>query len=86
MMGVLAVVGRWTLNGTQRDLINTGFNFISPSHHTPPNPQGLRYVEEKSQANASNVTLQIQNPGGRGFWGFLLSEFCLGDTKLSKLV
>ena len=62
MMGVLAVVGRWTLNGTQRDLINTGFNFIPP-HHTP---QG--YEVEKSQTNASNVTLHMQNYGG-GFFG-----------------
>ena len=42
------------LNGTQRDLINTGFNFISP-HHAP---QGLSYMQKrKSQTNASSVTL-----------------------------
>ena len=49
MMGVLlclAVVGRWTLNGTQPDLINTGFNFISPHHQAS---QGLRYLAEKSK-------------------------------------
>ena len=49
MMGVLlclAVVGRWTLNGTQPDLINAGFNFISLHHQTP---QGLRYLAEKNQ-------------------------------------
>ena len=49
MMGVLAVAGRWSLNGTQRDLINTGFNFISP-HHTHPRVKDMYKRKAKQMA------------------------------------
>ena len=64
------------LNGTQRDLINTGFNFTSP-HHAP---QGLSWViaEEKRQTNASNVTLH--NALAEPWWRFLgVKVSLLGD-------